>query len=563
MKLYLHANTDQVYSALTNNSITSFANTIEKLQHKTLSFMSDHFIFLSKTISPEGHRHFKTDDIFFPVTLECDFTGVDNVPGYVVTLVDGKATIAENISNLKDASEEMIGAFICGEIPFAFVSAIIFENEENKVRFRRPSPDLWFPEELYKVLEPTDDASIISIEEIVELSQKVDELLSDEDKKKVASIVNKRNRYKGLYYFALRETKGWETDNFKSNVDSYLVQLFDAEQGEDGILRKTLNEKLLKLQEEGYDVSLLADAQEVDEILLKSDSQTSLDKKILETVVNMFYSFDKGEITTSREVVHSIKELVLSNGKYKDGNDCFDVIASFLQSSDMNPQKALNKLGTHSVCKALMKFLDSSDNDGFMKYGCEDLNQYERRYAYMMFGALKGMLHVEREQKSNLALEHRLEELALKKFSSDIVISAVPVKTFENGTYGINVECAYWMGKTATKAILSDTANIDKVKEVYKLIAKDKNFKVKGLECLEEPCVVTLSCGELKIEKVVKSIDDFKKLFKDSKLVTEFAKKAPMKIQYAVFLKKYIQDEQWYSALFDKYYVEIQSICRR
>ena len=119
------------------------------------------------------------------------------------------------------------------------------------------------------------------------------------------------------------------------------------------------------------------------------------------------------------------------------------------------------------------------------------------------------------------------------------------------------------MGKKATVAILSDVSNIDKVKEVYELVAKDKNFKVKDLECLEEPCVVTLSCGALKIEKSFKTIDDLKKFVKDAKTVTEFTKKAPMTIQYDVFLKKYIQDDKWYSAFFDKYYFDIQNICRR
>ena len=563
MKLYLYANTDQVYSALTNNSITSFASTIEKLQHKTLSFMSEHFIFLSKTMLSKEFRCFKTDDIFYPVVLELDFSGAENIPGYVITRNEDNIIMSESVTNILETSEDVLGAFICGEIPFAFVSSIMFENDENKVRFRRPSPDLWFPEELYKIIDESENTPKISIEEIVEFSKIVEDKLSDEDKNLIKLIINKRNRYKGLCYFALRETKDWITDSFKSNVDPYLIQLFDAKQGEEGLLYKALNEKLLKLREDGYNIPLLAEVQEVDEVLFKLNSQTSLDKKILEVVINMFYGFDKEEISASREIIHSIKELVLNGSDFNDGNDVFNTIISFLQSSDMNPQKALNKLENHSVCKALMKFLDSSDNDGFMRYGCEDLNQYERRYAYMMFGALKGMMYVEREQKSNIALEYRLEELALNKFQNDNIISSLPVKTFENTIYGIDVECSYWMSKNTTVDILSNSSNFDKVKEVYELVIKDKNFKVKNLECLEEPCVVTLNCGNLKIEKSVTSIDELKKIIKDSKMLTGFTKKAPMKIQYDIFLKNYIQDDKWYSLLFDKYYLEIQSICRR
>ena len=271
MKLYLSANTDQVYSALTNNSITSFANTIETLQHKTVSFMSDNFIFLTKTLLPIGHRQWKTDDIYFPVSVEVDFTGVDVVPCHVVSLVEGKPTIADSITNLKEAPEDILGAFVCGEIPLSFISAILFENEENQLRFKKPSPDLWFPEELYKIIETDEADAVIAIDDIVELSKKVDELISDEDKVKVSSTINKRNRYKSLCYFALRETNDWQTDNFKSNIDAYLINVLDDKQGEKGVLYQSINEKLNALKESGYDVPVFSDAKETDEILLKAN----------------------------------------------------------------------------------------------------------------------------------------------------------------------------------------------------------------------------------------------------------------------------------------------------
>lgn len=565
MKLYLHANTDQIYSALTNNSITSYANTIENLQHKTLSFMSDNFIFLSKTILPAAYRQWKTDDVYFPVTVELDFSGVDTIPGFVVAVSDGEAKVDENISNLKDAPQDMEGAFVCGEIPFTCVSAIIFENMENQVRFRKPSPDLWFPEELYKIVESDEAEPALSIDKVLELSQKVEERISDEDKKKIASIINKRNRFKGLCYFATRETTDWQTENVKSNVDAYIVNLLDDKSGENGTLFKAVNNKLAALKESGYDVSNLVESGEIDEILMKADSQTSLDKKILEVVIKTYYDFGLNEVSVSRESIEGIRGQVLSGTDYPDGSVAFNVISEFLQSSAMNPQKALDKLDGHPVCKALMKFLDSSDNDGFMRYGCEDLNQYERRYAYMMFGALKGMCFVERELKSNVAFEHRLEELAVKKFPCEMMISSVPAYAGNHATYGIDVSCVYWMGKNATLAILSDVANLDKVKAVYELIATDKAFKVEKLECFECPCEFILRDGpsdadEIKVE--FNTVDELKKVIKDTKLINEYIKKHPMSIQYDLFLKKYIQDDKWYSALFAKYYADIQRICR-
>lgn len=563
MLLYLNANTDQIYSALTNNSITSFANTVENLRHRTLSFMSDNFIFLSKTIFPEEYRCFNTEDVFYPVTVEVDFSEIENVPGYIVTKDGDKVIIAENISNIKEKSGDMIGAFVCGEIPFTFITSIIFENEENMIRFRKPSSDLWFPEELYKIVENSAEEPMLSINDIVEFSKKADEQISEEDKLKIASVVNKRNRYKGLCYFAIRETQNWVTDNFKSNIDSYIIDVLDQRQGEKGVMYNALNEKLLKLREEGYELPELAEIKEKDEILLRLNFGKTIDDKILEVVIKMFYNFENGKTAISKESVDTIKKLVLENTDFKDDNKIFDIIGSFLFSSDMNPQNALDKLEGHSVGKALMKFLDSSDNDGFMKYGCEDLNQYERRYAYMMFGALKGMMYVDKELKSNVALEHRLEEIALKKFKSNMIISSVPPKKFKNTTYGIDIECSYQMDKKTSLDILLDSGNIDKVKEVYKLAVADKNLKVKGLECFEKPCVVMMRCGDFKIEKEFKTLEELKKFIKNAKTITEFSKNVPMVIQYDLFLKNYVLDDKWYSRFFDKYCLAIQNICRR
>ena len=152
MRYYLSSNTNQIYSALTNNAITSFANTLEKLQSKTFSFMSENFIFLTKGLVSEELRHWKTDDVFFPVSLEVDFSAADNVPAYLIVMEENGAVLQNELTNLKEAPENTVAAFVCGEIPIAYLSAIYFENDENKVRFRKPSTDLWFPEELYKVV---------------------------------------------------------------------------------------------------------------------------------------------------------------------------------------------------------------------------------------------------------------------------------------------------------------------------------------------------------------------------------------------------------------------------
>lgn len=268
MRYYLNSNTDQVYSALTNNAATSFSNTIEKLQHKTFGFMSQNFLFLTKGLVSEDMRRWKTDDVFFSVALEFDFTGIDVVPAYLVVAEDDGLVLQSHIGNLADAPENTVAAFVCGEIPISFLTAILFENEENQIRFRKPFPDLWFPEKLYGIIDESvpvaDDR--ISVELISELSAAVDTFLTEEKSAEVASVINKRNRFKAMAYFALRETQNWQMDNLKSNVDFYILDLLDNNSGQDGLLYQKY-------------AAFLADMHSKDEAIVTIDEITERDRE--------------------------------------------------------------------------------------------------------------------------------------------------------------------------------------------------------------------------------------------------------------------------------------------
>ena len=569
MRYYLNSNTDQVYSALTNNAVTSFSNTIEKLQHKTFGFMSQNFLFLTKGLVCEDMRRWKTDDVFFSVALEFDFTGTDVIPAYFVVSENEGLTLQPTIGNLIDAPENTVAAFVCGEIPISFLTGILFENEENQVRFRKPSPDLWFPEKLYGIIDESIQAADdrITAETVSDLSAAVDALLTEEQIAEVAGVINKRNRFKAMAYFALRETQNWQMDNLKSNVDFYILDLLDNRSGKDGLLYQKYADFLADKHSMDETIVTIDEIAEKDSVLLSS-KEHELDKIVLAEVIKWFVSFDQETITVDRECISTIANMVLTTAPEQNAQQLFEVIAEFLTSTYMNPEKALAKLNGHPVFKALMKFLDSSDNDAFMNRGCEDLNQYERRYAYIMFAALKGMRFVERDWKSNTKLEHRLEEIAMSRFAHELMISTVaqfdtiPFCDTTDLVYGIEFTCAYWMGKEATLKALVNPDAAEKLQAVYDLVSRDKSIKLEKLECFEYPVVITLTAGDYTHEVKAFSSDEIKKIIKDTKLITELNKKVRKKIDLAAFMQKYIMNEAWYSVVFDKYAIEIQRICR-
>ena len=186
----------------------------------------------------------------------------------------------------------------------------------------------------------------------------------------------------------------------------------------------------------------------------------------------------------------------------------------------------------------------------------------------MMFAALKGMRFVEREWKSNFALEQRLEELAVSKFSNAMMISSIPsvddVKlcSENKSVYGLNFVCSYWMGRESTLDILTKPENTDKLQRFYDFISADKTLKMEKLECFESPCVITVTCGDYSEQISVTNIEELKKEIKNAKWISAINKAVPKRTALDIFLKKYVLNNVWYTAVFEKYAEEIQNICR-
>ena len=97
---------------------------------------------------------------------------------------------------------------------------------------------------------------------------------------------------------------------------------------------------------------------------------------------------------------------------------------------------------------------------------------------------------------------------------------------------------------------------------LYTLVSKDKKIKMTKLDCFEAPCVITISTGEFTKELSANSVDELKKIIKDTKIVNEIGKRAKTKVDLAAFMKKYVLNDAWYSSVFEKYSIEIQKICR-
>ena len=158
MKLYFYCSSGSLLEYFTINKIVCndyLTRRNRKVIH-SLGLVSDKFLFFSKhrLLAEKRVYGFEKDYMEIPAIIEISVSEDDakNIP---VLFVDGEGKAAEEYGILADWKEEYNGFFIKGELPFSYVSRILFDNDNAKDDIYRPSKDLYFPEHLYDVVDDT------------------------------------------------------------------------------------------------------------------------------------------------------------------------------------------------------------------------------------------------------------------------------------------------------------------------------------------------------------------------------------------------------------------------
>lgn len=569
-KYYIYCSNNQAYHALIQNSVVAKTVMREDFRSDTVSYLSKDYIFITKSELPEDVKFFGVADAYYPVVLEVEFGEEANkIPVRLTTVSsDGVVDVLEEKMLIEYSStENVIGAFVCGEIPIVYVSGIIFSNEEQKASFKKSSLDLWFPEDLNRVYVPANVAESITVDILKSAAEKVDQILSEDEANKVRSVVVQRNRVKAAAYYAIEATKDWNIGEVKSNIDAQIMSLLDKNQELSGAIEKSfaaLNETTITF----------ADFIAVKDKVLDGDA-TDDNRDLFVTIIKSLLESAAVRTKISEEQFGEIGRRCIDGAKEEKKNEvinAFKVLSTFL-SSTMDPDEALGAMGEYDVLRAFMIFMDQQENADFLKRAASKLSQNERRYAYIMYGILNGMSEVERLFKSNRTLEYIIEERMLSMYENEHLICVLPEvssNVFMNGhvaekgeVNGFVVNVNIWYDcKTSQKKLLdsNDSKLLEKVYLAMVKSSKDDPMPEQDIYSYSKPVIIKVTVGDDVIEtfeiKRKKDAKDYgKKIEKALKSVKE---------EFNIDgFKKYLAEEKRYQKFYRKNTDVIQEYCRK
>lgn len=565
-KFYIYCSNNQAYHALIQNSIVSKSVMRDDFRSDTASYLSKDYVFITKSVLEEDVKYFGVAEAYYPVVLEVVFEESSAVPVRYATLTAEGLTDVTEEKALSEYSniENVVGGFVCGEIPIAYLSAIIFENEEQQSAFKKSSMDLWFPEELYMKKEEQQADTAITVDVLRNLAEKIDAVLTDEEAQEVRRVVENRSRMKAAAYYAVEASSDWSIGAVRGNMDGTLLEFLDKNAQLSASLKKCINK-------------LGGESIPYDEFLLNKDcvleaEAVDINKEIFNLIVNSILKEIPVRTKVSPEVFNSIGQGCMDLAvEDKQGMlVALQTISKYL-GSNMDPDEALSLIGKYGVLRAFMIFMDQQDNADFLKRATSKLSQTEKRYAYIMYGILNGMSEVERAQKSNRALELRLAEKAMETFKNEHLINSVrydvpfvaTVSDEEKETFGIIPKFNIWYDCETSQKILmnSDDAKIlEKVYLAMSKTSKDDPILEQDIYAFKEPVVITVQVGEM----ILETYPIFrKKNAKDFGKKIERALKSEKEIFNVNGFKKYLAEEKRYQKFYRKNAEMIQDLCRK
>lgn len=569
-KYFIYCSNNQAYHALIQNSIVAKTVMRDDFRSDTVSYLSKDYVFITKSELPEEVRFYGVSDAYYPVTLEVEFDeSTGRIPARLVTLsADGEVDVLEQKQLADyDNTENVIGAFVCGEIPIVYLSGIIFANEEQKASFKKSSLDLWFPEELHRVYVPSEVSENISIEVLKGAAGKVDQILSENEATEVRNTVIKRNRVKAASYYAIEATKEWNVGTIRSNIDAEIIGLLDKDEN----LRKTVEKSFSAIKEETI---LFVDFMAAKDKVLDVES-SDVNRNLFVTIIRSIMESSDVRKRISEETFGEIgRRCIDAAGEDKQSNviNSFKVLSTFL-SSNMDPDEALNSMGEYDVLRAFMMFMDQQENADFLKRAASKLSQNERRYAYIMYGILNGMSEVERALKANRALEYRIEEKVLSLYENEHLICMLPEiksSTFMSGyvaekgeVNGLVVSLNTWYDcKSSQEKLLAsnDSKILEKIYLAMVKSSKDDPIPEQDIYSYAVPVVIKVTVGD----DVIESFEiKRKKDAKDYGKKIEKALKSVKEEFNAEGFKKYLAEEKRYQKFYRKNMDVVQEYCRK
>ena len=473
--------------------------------------------------------------MYYPVVLELD-TSSTKLTGYPLIVTSTGPRLYATRRSLSAASkvDGFAGMFLLGAIPISLLSGILFETEQDMLRFSKSSPDLWFPKDLYRVIQGGEEESPLTGEDLESFSMKAEKLAKGRGNAKEAlQIIDERLRQKASLYFALEATEGWRQGFVKTNLDERMAKGLDEKLKLKAAMRSACKQARIPAP-----------------LLFKTSEPIDEWEPFLEaTLKAQILTFSK-DAQIGRDGFELIKAACLNalpehmQDHYRQG---FDIIDAYCyKRTEMDPDQALQALSGKGTLKALLFLLDAQRNAEFLRNAARRLDQEEKRLCYTLFGLLRGMDEVEGERKGNRSLEYQMERVTLN--TTGIVKVELSkdhpfLKDGATSTFGL-VPAVSWVTEEEDirRALLEGSDVL--LQKAYKKFLKGVLPEAQ-VYAFENPIEVSRSFQSMA------EVEAFYKEMKKTKQVLQSAK-----------VREYLADKKAFSSLFRKKEKEMQAFCR-
>ncbi len=438
MKLYFYTNKNVMFDYLGRSVIAPNSIVKDLKGYLTIGTKLDDFLFVThkKLDRQAREKGIAEPEYVFPITVEISDPTAEDGNAILLSRDEEKNEfVLDKMINYDP--EKHLGAFLLGEIPFSRIDRILFDTQDDMDMFSRPSPDYWYPTELYGLL-PEDFCDDFNLEVTEEDLVEGLGIIPAE----VVNKARKREKKRAAVLNAVNGTADWEYGDYGFNIDYYIQQLLGLSDEE---IASTLPH-YLESREKGAEeyLRLLGE---------KADEPSDLNQLIYDAVYGEFEKAtleDVKQISFAESELDSIGDMLPKPEEDQPGVDInhhlYDIKGLVTYTSDKTPEDILREIPEEvDSLKALLFVLKNPARyDMFLEsLSAYDADQITRRRAMTLWGVLNGLYGMpgEGHNKDNMNLWRFIEAYSSRDDTTITLSSPMPDVQLKDGNIlGIDLQ---------------------------------------------------------------------------------------------------------------------------
>lgn len=473
LDLYYYTNNNIARDSFMNNALIC-ACFNEKVRSQPLAEIDPTAIFLTHKKLDEKGRRIGLDESNFesPVVFRVSFPApcAARIKCFLIQTEDEGYCCKEGY--LSDYDEQThVGVFIAPYIPLIYLTKVLFEAEDALKDLAAPSPDLWYPQEMYSILDPEAFSETINYDKLQDISH--NNFNKDEVAARTAEYIKNR-----LYvYFTVVGTEEWRAGKYVMNFDPYLLREIGAGEEYVALALKNLNVSYTDLFKDlGQD--FLVNEDKVKNIVFNAVLE-ELKKDNNGTV----YNEDRFDVI-ARLVLDKLKEESQEEETINQYARLLQLIKlNLFNSSGIVFDELLNKLKNFQVLKALAIFLKNPHTldifaDSIDAYRIE---QQDARVAWLFFGTVNGMRDLNGKYKDHILLNRRVDAKATEKLDDNGLYMPIATEEELRSLFEDDADKLLRDFEPAIRRNLSP-------EEIYEFFASDQGKKFLSYEVVKKAC---------------------------------------------------------------------------